>query len=60
MAVIDASAAQTMQLASEVLAAQDVIRRQRTTIWALVTVLRAERATSSALCDLLDQVLADG
>jgi hypothetical protein len=59
MAMIDASAAATMQLASEVLAGQETIRRQQKQIWALVTVLRAERATCAALVDLLDSMLGD-
>lgn len=58
MAVIDASAAQIMGLASELLAAEDKIRRQRTIIFGLVAALRAEQSASNALADLLDSVLA--
>jgi hypothetical protein len=58
MAVIDPAAAQVMQLASQVLAAEDKIRRQQATIWGLVAALRAEQCASGALAELLDAVLA--
>lgn len=57
--MIDPSAAQVMQMASAVLAADDTIKRQRRQIWALVTCLRAERAASAALVDLLDSMLGE-
>ena len=59
MVLIDPSAAQTMELASQVLIRNDVIARQRRTIWALVAALRSEQQAKVALVDLLDQVLAD-
>jgi len=59
MAVIDASAAQVMQLASEVLQARDTIARQQRTIWGLVMCLRAERQASTALADVLDVLLSE-
>ena len=59
MALIDPDAAWTMHLVSEVLTCQDVIARQRATIWGLVSALHSERQASQALADLLDSVLAD-
>lgn len=59
MALIDASAAQVMELASDLLVAEDKIRRQRKTIWQLVTIVRAEQQAKVALVDLLDELLAD-
>lgn len=60
MALIDPAAAQTIELASQVLVARDVIARQRRTIWALVACLRSSQRAQAELADLLDQVLADG
>lgn len=48
-----------MRMASAVLQAQDQIKRQRRTIWALVAALRSSQQAQVALIDLLDQVLAD-
>jgi len=59
MAMIDGSAAATMELASQVLIRNDVIARQRKQLWALMTVLRLEQQRSAALCDLVDSLLAD-
>jgi len=58
-AQLDPGAEATMRLASAVLAADDRIKAQQRTIWALVTCLRAERAASAALTDLLDSLLTD-
>jgi hypothetical protein len=55
---LDPSALQTMEMASQVLVAQDTIRRQRRTIWALVAALRSSQRAQIELADLLDQVLA--
>jgi len=59
VALIDPSAAQTMELASAVLIAQDQLKRQRRTIWALCAALRSSQQAQVELTDLLDQVLAD-
>jgi hypothetical protein len=59
VALIDPAAAQTMELASQVLAAQDRIRRQRKVIWQLVAIVRTEQQAKVALIDLLDELLAD-
>lgn len=56
---IDPNAEATMRMASAVLQAQDQIKRQRRTIWALVAALRSSQHAQVALIDLLDQVLAD-
>jgi hypothetical protein len=60
MALIDPAAGQVMELASQVLVARDQIARQRRTIWALVTALRASQRAQVELVDLLDRVLSDG
>lgn len=59
MAMIDGSAAEIMELASQVLIRNDVIARQRKQLWALMAVLRLEQQRSAALCDLVDALLAD-
>jgi hypothetical protein len=59
MAVIDPSARQVMAMASDLLAARDVIRRQRKQMWALCACLRAEQQAQVALLDLLDELLSD-
>ena len=56
---VDPDAERLMALSSALLRERNVVRRQRTQIWALVTVLRAERAASAALVDLLNSVLGD-
>ena len=59
MAMIDSSAAEIMELASQVLIRNDVIARQRKQLWALMAVLRLEQQRSAALYDLVDALLAD-
>lgn len=49
-----------MGLASAVLARDDLIRKQRRTIWGLVSALRSAQRAQAELAELLDQVLADG
>ena len=58
MALIDASAASTMQLASELLEARDTIRHQRRQIYALAAALRTQQLASTTLADALDVLLA--
>jgi hypothetical protein len=36
---------------------QDVVRRQRRQLWALMGVLKLEQQRSAALCDLVDTLL---
>ena len=60
MAVIDADAALTMRLSSELMDAQAVIRRQRRRIRLLTAALVTERRASSALTEVLELVLEDG
>lgn len=56
---VDPEVLVTMRLASELMTAQDVIRRQRRQIWGLAMVFRSERVASAALVDLLDSLLTD-
>lgn len=58
MALIDPDAARTMQLASDLMEARDVIRRQRRQLWGLAAALRTQQQAQVALCDLLDELLA--
>lgn len=56
---LDPSTLQLMGVVNEVMTMRDVVRRQRSIIWGLMTVLRAERRTNAELLSLLDAVLAD-
>jgi hypothetical protein len=56
--MIDPAAAQTMQLASELLAARDVIKRQRKQLFGLAAALRTQQMAVVSLTDLLDELLA--
>jgi len=56
---LDPGTEQLLHLSSEVLTAQDQLRRQQRIIFGLATCLRAERMASAALCDLLDELLSD-
>lgn len=47
-----------VHVSSELLSAQDTIRRQRKTIWALVAALRSCQQSQVSLTDLLDELLA--
>ena len=47
-----------MHISSELLSAQDQVRRQRKVIWQLVAIVRAEQQAKVALIDLLDELLA--
>lgn len=55
---LDPAAERLMHLSSEVLTAQDQVKRQRKIIWQLMACLHAERQASTALADLLDELLA--
>jgi len=55
---LDPAIESLVHISSELLEAQDTIRRQRKQLWALVACLRAERMASTALIDLLDELLA--
>jgi len=46
-----------MHVSSEVLAAKDVIRRQKRVIWSLVAALRSSQQQQAAMQDLLDAIL---
>ncbi len=56
---LDPSALQLMGVVSEVMTMRDVVRRQRSVIWGLMTVLRAERRTNAELLSLLDAMLSN-
>lgn len=60
MVLIDPSAERLMHISSELLSAQDRIRRQQRTIWALASALRASQRQQGEMLDLLEAVLADG
>ncbi len=47
-----------VHISSELLSAQDQVRRQRKVIWQLVAIVRAEQQAKVALIDLLDELLA--
>ena len=55
---LDPSIESLVRISSDLLKAQDTIRRQRRQLWALAVALRAERQASLALVDLLDEMLA--
>lgn len=57
MAMIDPSAAQTMELASDLMTAKTVIAKQRRVIWSLVAALRASEQQQAAMADLVDSIL---
>jgi len=54
---LDPAAEQLMHVSSEVLAAKDVIRRQKRVIWSLVAALRSSQQQQAAMQDLLDAIL---
>lgn len=56
---LDPSALQLMGVVSEVMTMRNVVRRQRSVIWGLMTVLRAERRTNAELLSLLDAMLSN-
>lgn len=56
-AQLDPSALQLMGVVSEVMTMRDQVRRQRTIIWGLMTIIRAERRTNAELLSLLDAML---
>lgn len=58
MAVVDPAALQVMNLSSELMASRAVVQRQRKLLWAMAAALRAERVASTALVDLLDELLS--
>ncbi len=47
-----------VHISSELLAAQDTIRRQRKQMWALAAALRAQQVAMASLTDLLDELLS--
>ena len=55
---LDPSIESLVHVSSELLSAQDTIRRQKKTIWCLVAALRAEQQAKVSLVDLLDELLA--
>jgi hypothetical protein len=55
---LDPSIESLVHISSELLAAQDRIKRQQKQLWAMAVALRAERMASVALCDLLDEMLS--
>ena len=59
MAAVDPAALQVMHMSSELAAMHDQVRRQRRLLWAMAAALRAERAASGALVDLVDTLLGD-
>ncbi len=59
MALIDPSAGMVMQLSSELMNAQAVIRRQRRRIALLAAALRASQQSEAALAEVLALVLED-
>ena len=54
---LDPAIESLVHISSELLAAQDTIRRQRKQLWALAVALRAEQM-AMALTDLLDELLS--
>ena len=59
METVDESAERLMALSSALLRERDLVRRQRKLLWAMATALRAERAASAHLIDLVDSLLSD-
>lgn len=57
MAVVDPSAEQLIGLAGELMAAKDVIRKQRKVLWCLVAALRASQQQQAELANLVDAIL---
>jgi hypothetical protein len=55
---LDPGVESLVHISSELLAAQDTIRRQRKTIWQLVAALRSCQMQQVSLTDLLDELLA--
>ena len=56
---LDPSAERLMALASALLRERDVVKRQRSIIWGLMTALRSERTTNAELLSLLDSMLSN-
>jgi len=48
-----------MHMSSELATMHALVRRQRRLLWAMAAALRAERAASGALVDLVDTLLGD-
>ena len=55
---IDPSAAQIMEISSELMEARDTISKQRRVIWSLVAALRTSQVQQAAMADLVDSILA--
>jgi hypothetical protein len=55
---LDPGVESLVHVSSELLAAQDTIRRQKKTIWQLVAALRSCQIQQAGLVDLLDELLA--
>lgn len=59
MTAVDPAAFQVMHMSSELATMHGVVRRQRRLLSAMAAALRAERAASGALVDLVDSMLSD-
>jgi hypothetical protein len=57
---IDPGVLLLMRVSSDLMNAQDVIRRQRAQLAAMAAALRTQQLGSAALVDLVDVLLADG
>jgi hypothetical protein len=57
---IDPGVLLLMRVSSDLMTAQDVIRRQRAQLAAMAAALRTQQLGSAALVDLVDVLLADG
>ena len=57
MAVVDPGAASVMSLANDLMIARNQVQKLRKTVWALMSLVNAERNTNRCLVDLLDELL---
>lgn len=57
MSELEPGTERLMHISSELLSAQDQIRRQQRTIFGLMSILHAERLASARMCELLEALL---
>lgn len=58
-AELDLGALQVMSMASEIMKTRAVVKQQRSIIWGLMTIIRAERRTNAELLSLLESMLGN-